>query len=142
MKWRKIKWNINLEEKEQIIGEWIYGYLFKIWDECYILWGATNNVPNMIKVIPETIGQYTGLKDKNGKEIYKGDVWEDEDGYYIIAWDEKYACFSVDVYGFNQWIGEGGQECYGNKIEFLDREGFEAFIFTGIEITKNIYDNP
>lgn len=134
--------------KEIASNEWYYGDLIIDEGRYYICLQVNDHIKRddyevyMVEVIPETIGQYTGLKDKNGKEIYKGDVWEDEDGYYIIAWDEKYACFSVDVYGFNQWIGEGGQECYGNKIEFLDREGFEAFIFTGIEITKNIYDNP
>ena len=35
-------------------GEWIEGYLFKTWDKTYILWGTTNDIPNMIEVIPET----------------------------------------------------------------------------------------
>lgn len=51
-------------------GQWVYGYLFKIWDKCYILWGTTNDGPNMTEVDPETIGQYTGLHDKNNVEIY------------------------------------------------------------------------
>lgn len=86
--------------------------------------------------------QYTGLHDKNGKEIYEGDAWEDEDGYYIIVWDEKEAGFLVDTYGFEEWLGEGGQECYGNKIEFISREPIDYFNFSKIEIIKNIYDNP
>ena len=44
--------------------EWTYGYLFKIWGKAYILWGTTNEIPNMIEVTLESIGQYTGVNDK------------------------------------------------------------------------------
>ena len=39
-------------------GEWIDGYFFKIWHEYYILWGTTNGIPNMLEVLPETVGEY------------------------------------------------------------------------------------
>ena len=53
---------------------WVEGYLYGIWERRYILWGMTNDVPNMIEVDPSTICQCTGLKDKNGRVIWENDI--------------------------------------------------------------------
>lgn len=55
-------------------GEWVQGYLYGIWEKRYILWGMTNDIPDMIEVDPSTICQCTGLKDKNGNLIWENDV--------------------------------------------------------------------
>ncbi len=72
-------------------GEWVYGYLFIIWDKHYILWGTTNNVPNKIQVIPETVGQFVGLKDSKGIEIYEEDIVRFlDDMRYVISKEKEY----------------------------------------------------
>ena len=57
--------DILLSGKRTDKGRWEYGYLFCIWERTYLWWGTTNDVPNMKEVSPETVGQYTGLTDKN-----------------------------------------------------------------------------
>ncbi len=70
-------------------GLWVYGYLFKVWEKAYILWGTTNDIPDMLEVIPETIGQPIGLKDKDGKDLgwWEGDLFLFNAGNYKIVKD-------------------------------------------------------
>lgn len=51
-------------------GELVSGYLYGIWERRYILWGMTNDIPDMVEVDPSTICRCTGLKDTNGKLIW------------------------------------------------------------------------
>lgn len=64
-------------------GEWIQGYLYGIWERRYILWGMTNDIPNMVEVDPETVCQCTGYEGNYEKDIFR---CEDED--YVIKWSD------------------------------------------------------
>ena len=118
-------------------GRWIYGDLWhrpytKDWVTIVSFMEDTGG----FVVIPETVGQYTGLKDKNGKEIYEGDIvsFEDSDGGYEYQ----------DVV-INTGIVEYGEL----RFYFTNRVAVEMDDFyikdgrcDGIEVIGNIHENP
>ena len=106
-------------------GEWVYGYLA---DENYI--NDINTVDlSSIEVDPDTVGQYTGLTDRNGKDVYEGDialldyadfnVGKDGQTYAVVRWIDDRAAFMWDA-GLNYY----------------------ADMRNDVEICGNIHDNP
>lgn len=93
-------------------------------DEWY---GATWNLLYILterhKKVGRVLMQYTGLKDKNGREIYEGDIWrsKDDETYSVEYKDSGFYPFTVPALGGYEWDTE------------IASEG---------EVIGNIYENP
>lgn len=110
-------------------GTWTYGYLFSVWERYYLCWGTTNGIPNMDEVIPSTVGQYTGLTDKNGRRIFEGDILG---GFLDEDYPEHKTIVVVEFYE-SMWVTRQGKY-YPDLIEEGDMDWFE--------VIGNIHDNP
>jgi len=130
-------------------GEWIYGNLVKMhgnnteWTTGIQVrfYGAIKY--GSVEVNPKTVGQFTGFKGKNGKEIYEGDIlrifeyyceeepelneWKDK----VVEWNECGGCLSIE------WdYGDYDITSIGWAFEHFDNSGNE------VEVIGNVHENP
>ena len=136
-------------------GEWVEGYYCKISETTYAFaedyernpipvhhyilqevmtdWGLPNRF-NQYEVDPETLCQYTGLKDKNGNRIWENDIVicnrREKEAKYKVVWDKTYADFRIEKLN--------GLGCMPICIE----EGSIPVFGRHYECIGNVFDNP
>ncbi len=130
-------------------GEWVYGayivmhhndkrthlHHFIIPDNSDLSFGVKVE-DILVEVIPETVGQYTGLKDKNGKQIFEGDIiktkfFGKQVGDVVVAdYDEFVVKFDTGAFYL--------VECKARRFSMAYIE--EPCL--GFEVVGNIHDNP
>jgi uncharacterized phage protein (TIGR01671 family) len=115
-------------------NKWIDGaYGFHILGENMLIGGLFQDycVERLNDII---LMQYTGLKDRNGREIYEGDIVKDQNGLIsVIVWDSQDCKFdNTDVGDYWRFLEEGIVEpaCYAESV------------FVTQEVIGNIHQNP
>lgn len=122
---------------------WAYGNLYIVeheeyGDSAYIIEASSTTMVDI-----STIGQFTGLCDINGKEIYEGDIvyseFEDgSNGSSLVGWNEKQSCFGVmDEYAYRSKLEGFEYPEFQNRIMLAFMRDAKQF-----EVIGNIYDNP
>ena len=122
-------------------SEWMLGNLLNDKSIGEVGYGMDSYV--YAEVIPETVGQFTGLSDKNGKEIFEGDIIniaeEDEDS----AMGREIRHIGVVKYGANgRYVSDYQTSFILHCKEWYKEEGLLYNIRYQYEITGNIHDNP
>lgn len=108
-------------------NEWIYGNLLEYpdGDTSIAIKNFKDNMLDNYLVFRKSVGQYTGLKDKDGTQIFEGDIVKGKDELEP----------NIEVYGFIDYMN-------GSFVIVGDFMTHYRWLDYSVEVIGNIYDNP
>lgn len=114
-------------------GDWVYGLITRLYDERFETLPAemtnTNGISG-IEIDYKTIGQYTGLTDKNGKKIFEGDIL-----HCVSRLDNAKMVVIFECGEYRMVLAE-------KFNDYIEGCGFFAITCFEKEVVGNIHDNP
>lgn len=128
-------------------NEWCCGYFVSQDKESYIFeqpevdkgidLGGYLDCCQMSEVIPETVGQYTGLTDKNGRQIFEGDIVD-------VSENPQFIYVGVALYRYGLFNVVYDKSCFMKRkiTDKNDEKGLYHFLETEqYQVVGNIFDN-
>ena len=138
---REILFRAKVKDKEELLGkgfpidengnlksEWVFGVPIPRYPDLFLAWNEACNEYEEVNIIPETITEYTGLKDKNGTKIFEGDIIQDSNYPEYVFRIEYHngTIIASEIHTFDKVYLDN----------FICFNIFEAFVI------GNIHDNP
>lgn len=108
-----------------IDANWVYGGIFQGKGDFSVIY--TNEPIKKIPVYTDTVGQYTGIDDKDGTKIFEGDILKLKRHLYVIEW--KSGCLYASQ---KSYLKDSVSAFYKPVDDLIDE---------GAEVIGNIYDN-
>lgn len=140
---------ISFRGKRLDNGEWVYGYVFdddSVFQKRFFVGalvvtdakGTTDDVfdigINFFEVDSSTVGQYTGLTDKNGVKIFDGDILRVNEPEFIpVSGVVRFGEYDFNVGFFVEWLND--RIFYRHDIRYWVERPYCA-------VRGNIHDNP
>lgn len=112
-------------------GEWVYGYVVRK-HGLYFIYDIVNSEScrqNIYEIDPETLCEFTGLCDKNGKRIWENDI-------LMAHLDESYpedVTYETIEWGVAGWVT--------HEANSIDKQYLDEFDLEHFEVVGNIFDN-
>lgn len=124
---------ILFRAKDEASNKWVYGYYANIlraaeYEHIILVPAENSDESNVIyPIIPETVGEYTGLVDKNGKKIFEGDIVRYNDTLHKVVFCAINGCAFFGI-------------TYPDRGEVWNFDGITCA--HKMKIVGNIHDNP